>query len=254
MDRICNGDSSRPDFQLDCQLTTSIEAFHVLFSALRNGTASVKIPILKGLAFVGHSAGSITVSNHVQKYPQDVDTAILTGWPSGPIAGAFAAAYQARHNITPPAPPAFSPSYFPAKVGDSARFAGLDQGYIVSTNATFRSIGYSGSYNPSYPFFDNLSRGTFPLGEISYTGVFSFPAFEGRVIVATGDLDGFAWADGDVIEDARAAFPSASSFNWIHALDSGHLVNYHRSAPETYRKIYQTLRSRRLVQIPELRN
>lgn len=254
VDRICNGDSSRPDPQLDCQLTTSIEAFHLLFSALRKGTASRQIPIPKELIFVGHSAGSITVSNHVQKYPRDVDTAVLTGWPSGPIAGVFAAAYQARHNISPPVSPALSPSYFPAKIGDPARFATLNQGYIISTNASYRSIGYSGSYDPSYPYFDNLSRGTFPLGEISYIGAYSFPAFKGRVIIATGDLDRTAWADGDVIEDARAAFPSASSFDWIHALDSGHIVNYHRSASNTYRKIFQTLRSRRFVQNPELRN
>ena len=253
VDRICNGRSSRPDPQLDCQLTTSIEAFHALFSALRKGTASKKIPIPEELVFAGHSAGSITVSNHVQKYPHDVNTAILTGWPSGPIAQSFAAAYQARHNITPPASPPPSPNFFPAKIGDPPRFASLDQGYIVSTNASYRTVGYSGSYDPSYPIFDNLSRGTFPLGEISYIGVTSFPAFEGRVIVATGDLDGFAWADRDVVEDCRAAFPSASSFEWIHALEAGHLVNYHRSAPGTYRKIFQALGSRELVREPGLR-
>ncbi|KAL8795193.1 MAG: hypothetical protein Q9195_002348 [Heterodermia aff. obscurata] len=244
VDRICNGDSSHPDPELDCQLTTSIGAFHVLFSALRKGTASKFTPIPKELIFTGHSAGSITVSNHVQKYPRDVDTAILTGWPSGPIAQTFAAAYQARHNILPPASPTRSTGFFPAKIGDPARFADLSQGYIISTNASYRTFGYSGSYDPSYPIFDNLSRGTFPLGEISYIGATSFPAFKGRVIVATGDLDSNAWADKDVVEDARAAFPSASNFEWVHALDAGHLVNYHRSAPGTYRKIFQTLRSR----------
>ena len=248
VDRICNGGSSHPDPQLDCQITTSIEAFHALFSALRKGTASKEIPVPQELVFAGHSAGSITASNHVQKYPRDVDTAILTGWPTGPIANAFATAYQARHNITAPALPARFPNYFPAKIGDSARFADLNQGYIVSTNASSRSVGYSGSYDASYPILDNLSRGTFPLGEISYIGLYSFPAFNGRVIVATGDLDGTVWADGDVIEDARAAFPLASSFEWIHALESGHLVNYHRSAPNTYQKVFQALHSQRFVQ------
>ena len=66
IDRLCYGESSHPDPLLDCQLSTSIEAFHALFVALKNGTASPKIPIPSELAFVGHSAGSITVSNFVQ--------------------------------------------------------------------------------------------------------------------------------------------------------------------------------------------
>lgn len=66
IDRLCYGASSHPDPLLDCQLTTSIEAFHALFGALKNGTASPRIPIPTELAFVGHSAGSITVSNFVE--------------------------------------------------------------------------------------------------------------------------------------------------------------------------------------------
>lgn len=241
IDRLCNGASSRPDPPLDCQLITSIEVFHALISALKKGTASDKIPISVKLSFVGHSAGSITVSNFVQQYPNDVDTAILTGWPSGPLAGILAKTYYARHNITPPAPPQLYPAYFPASQGDPARFANLDQGYIISTNATLRNVFYGGSYNPSYPHLDFLSRGASPLGEASYTGLTSFPAFTGRVVVATGDLDGSVWADGDVIADSRATFPRASHFDWIRAKSSGHDINYHRSAPDTYRNIFQTL-------------
>lgn len=66
IDRLCYGASSHPDPLLDCQLTTSIEIFHTLFGALKNGTASPRIPIPTELAFVGHSAGSITVSNFVE--------------------------------------------------------------------------------------------------------------------------------------------------------------------------------------------
>lgn len=66
IDRLCYGGSSHPDPLLDCQLSTSIEAFHILFVALKKGTASPLIPIPSELAFVGHSAGSITVSNFVQ--------------------------------------------------------------------------------------------------------------------------------------------------------------------------------------------
>lgn len=66
IDRLCYGESSHPDPVFDCQLITSIETFHALMVGLRKGTASPKIPIPSELAFVGHSAGSITVSNFVQ--------------------------------------------------------------------------------------------------------------------------------------------------------------------------------------------
>ena len=241
IDRLCNGASSRPDPQLDCQLSTSIETFHALFVALRNGTASPKIPKSTELAFVGHSAGSITASNHVQAYPRDVDTVILTGWPSGPLAAVGAGEYNAAHNITAGPPPTFSPGYFPAAIGDPTRFPGLDQGYIISTNASFRSVFYSGKFNPSLPLLDYISRGTSPLGEASYTGVHEFSEFKGKVMIVTGDLDGAAWADGDVIERSKKRFPSAKEYRWIRAKDSGHDVNFHRSAYQTFGKVFVQL-------------
>ncbi|KAL8798380.1 MAG: hypothetical protein Q9182_006702 [Xanthomendoza sp. 2 TL-2023] len=241
IDRLCYGASSHPDPILDCQLTTSIETFHALFDALKKGTASPKIPVPAGIAFVGHSAGSITVSNFVEAYPNDVDTAILTGWPSGPIASIGAAEYYASHHITPPARPPVYPDYRPGAIGYPTRFKDLAQGYIASTNASYRSIGYAGRYDPSYPLRDAQTQSTFPLGEASYTGLMSFPAFKGKVIVATGDLDSFARADLDVIARTRARFPSASRFEWVNGTESGHLVNYHYSARQTYQKVFALL-------------
>lgn len=241
IDRLCYGGSSHPDPQLDCQLTTSIESFHALFGALKNGTASPRIPIPSELMFVGHSAGSITVSNFIQTHPKDVDTAILTGWPSGPISAIGAAEYYTSHNLTPPATPPMYPAFAPGAIAFPSRFAGLPQGYIASQNTSQRAIGYSGEYDPSYPYLDYLTQSTFPLGEASYTGVLSFNAFQGKVIVATGEFDQIAHADPDVIERTRGRFPSASSFAWVNATRSGHLVNYHFSARETYEKVFALL-------------
>ncbi|KAL8679426.1 MAG: hypothetical protein Q9186_004303 [Xanthomendoza sp. 1 TL-2023] len=241
IDRLCYGASSHPDPLLDCQLTTSIETFHALFASLKNGTASPKIPIPTEIAFVGHSAGSITVSNFVQTYPNDVDTAILTGWPSGPIASIGAAQYYSSHHITPSASPPRYPAYAPGAIAFPTRFPGLAQGYIASTNTSFRSIGYAGRYDPSYPLLDARTQSTFPLGEATYTGAMSFSAFKGKVIVATGDLDAGARADGDVIARSRGRFPNASGFHWVNATESGHVANYHFSARQTYQKVFALL-------------
>ena len=241
IDRLCNGDSSHPDPQLDCQLTTSTEVLHTLISALRSGTASKLIPIPRTLTYVGHSAGSIAGSNLAQAYPRDIDTLILTGWPSGPIAAIGAAAYYDEHNLTAPNPAPSTQVYRPAYLADPKRFSGLDQGYIASTNTTARTVFYAGDYDPEFPKFDFISRGASYLGEASYTGVMSFPGYRSRVIVVTGDLDGFAWADKDVIDRTHARFPSVSWFEWVRVPNSGHDINFHRAAPQAFRKVYEAL-------------
>ncbi|KAI4232319.1 MAG: hypothetical protein L6R40_007419 [Gallowayella cf. fulva] len=225
IDRLCNGASSHPDPQLDCQLTTSTEVLHTLMSLLRNGKASPVIPVPGTLIYVGHSAGSIAGANLVQAYPRDIDTLILTRYPSGPIAGIGAAAYYAGINQTVPNPAPSTQGYRPAYLTDPSRFSGFDQGYIAGTKATARRLLYAGNFDPTLPGLDFISRGSSPLGEASYTGVLSFSAYRGPVIVLTGDLDGAAWVDRDVMNRTRARFPSASNFDWIRVPDTGHDVN-----------------------------
>ncbi|KAL8867543.1 MAG: hypothetical protein Q9174_005598 [Haloplaca sp. 1 TL-2023] len=242
VDRLCY-DASRPglDSLLDCQLSTNIETFHALMVALRKGTFLPKIPIPTKLAFVGHSAGSILVSNFVQAYPNDVDTAILTGWPSATIAVIGAAEYYKERNMTQPPAPSVPSSYLQANTAFPNRFVAFADGYLASNNASSRAVGYRGNYDPLYPLLDYETQTPLPLGEASYTGLLSFPAFEGQVIVATGELDQFAWADPDVVERIRRRFPSASSYDWVNGTQSGHLVNYHESAHETYEKVFALL-------------
>ncbi|KAI4108120.1 MAG: hypothetical protein LQ339_002392 [Xanthoria mediterranea] len=235
IDRLCYGASSHPDPLLDCQLTTSIEIFHTLFGALKNGTASPRIPIPTELAFVGHSAGSITVSNFVEAYPNDVDTAILTSWPSGPIANIGAAEYYSSHNPNP------------HSTSDSAEPACL-RAWRNRFPSTFPGPRSRLNCQPERKPKANRLH-TFPLGEATYTGVLSFPAFRGKVIVATGELDSFAHADLDVIARTRGRFPSASSFGWVKGTQSGHLVNYHRSAHQTYQKVFALLRNREIEEV-----
>lgn len=73
-------------------------------SALRAGKASAFIPVPDALTFIGHSAGSIAGRNLFQAYPDDIDTLMLTGYLSGPIAAIGAAAYYTEHNLSPPSP------------------------------------------------------------------------------------------------------------------------------------------------------
>ncbi|KAL8708943.1 MAG: hypothetical protein Q9220_006275 [cf. Caloplaca sp. 1 TL-2023] len=243
IDRLCNGASSHPDPQVDCQLTTSTEVLHTLISALRAGNALSIVPAVKTLTLAGHSAGSIAAANLIEAYPEDVDTLILTGYPSGPIAAIGAAAYYTENNISAPAAAPSTQGYRPAYLADPKRFSGLDQGYIASTNASARIVFYAGDYDSEIPKLDFISRGSSPLGEQSYTGVLSFRAYKGRVMIVTGDLDGAAWADKDVIRRTQGRFPSASRFEWVHVPNTGHDVNFHRAAPKAFEEVFEKLES-----------
>ncbi|KAL8845784.1 MAG: hypothetical protein Q9221_009082 [Calogaya cf. arnoldii] len=242
IDRLCNGASSHPDPQLDCQLSTSTEILHTLVSALRAGNASKEIPISKNITYVGHSAGSIAGANLVQAYPDDIDALVLTGYPSGPIAAIGAAVFCKEHGLPVLVLPPSTQHYRPAYLADPKRFAGLDQGYIASTNKSARALFYAGGYDPSFPDRDFESRGSSPLGEASYTGVLLFEAYKGRVLVLTGDLDGAILADGDAVARTKARFPAARSFDWVNVQDTGHDVNFHRKAPGAYREVFELLR------------
>ena len=241
IDRLCNGASQRPDPQLDCQLSTAVESFHALIAQIRSGKTPIPIPT--NITYVGHSAGSIVGSNLAQAYPGDIETLVLTGWPSGPIASSGTQMYYAERNLTAPAPPASAMVYEPAAMVDPERFGvDLDQGYILSTNASGRSVLYAGDFDPQLPMLDFNSRGTSALGEASYTGMMSFPAYKGRVLVVTGDLDGGAWGDKDVIWRTSRRWPAVSRYEWIRVPRSGHDVNWHRAGPEMFVQVFEKLR------------
>ena len=249
IDRLCNGASQRPDPQLDCQLSTAVESMHALTTQIRNG--STPIPIPSNITYVGHCAGSIVGSNFAQAYPGDVETLILTGWPWGSIASSGTQMYYSEHNLTAPADPPSTASYKPAAMVDPTRFgASLDQGYFLDTNASGRSVFYAGDFDPQLPALDFASRGTCPLGEASYTGMMSFPAYTGRVMVVTGDLDEVAWGDQDVIWRTSRRWPAVSSFEWVRVPDSGHDVNWHRKGPDMFVEVFGKLREGERMSLP----
>ncbi|KAL8954622.1 MAG: hypothetical protein Q9183_007015, partial [Haloplaca sp. 2 TL-2023] len=129
-------------------------------------------------------------TNHdSQVYRNDVDTAILTGWPSATIAAIGAAEYYEERNLTQPTLPTIQSDPLPGAIAFPDRFQGLPQAYIASTNVASRAIGFAGNFDPSFPLLNYLTQATLPLGETSYRGVLSFPAFQGRVIIATGEFD-----------------------------------------------------------------
>lgn len=125
--------------------------------------------------------------------------------------------------------------------GGSQTLLGLGSGLLHFHERSARQFLYAGDYDPSFPEKDYVTRGSSPLGKSSFTGVLSFDAFRGPVVVVTGDLDGAAWTDKDAIARTKARFPSAARLEWVRVPQTGHDVNFHRAAPRAFANIFEIL-------------
>lgn len=175
VDKLGNGASSRPGPIYDVQLPLQMEAMHSLIQQIK--AKKTGIPIPPSMIFVGHSSGSILGATLAQIHPDGVDTLIPTGYPS---CGAN------NKGGTP------SYHYLPAALSAPSRFPkNLNYGYLLMnselnlTSAFF----YEDHYDPQIPHLDYLTSGSAPIGKSFSLGPQTQPAFEGKVLVVTGQKD-----------------------------------------------------------------
>ncbi|MCJ1331284.1 hypothetical protein MMC10_007973 [Thelotrema lepadinum] len=164
----------------------------------------------KKIIFTGHSYGSICGNALATTYPSDADALILTGY-TGLFAGGV--------------PTLGSGILLPAATVNSARFGGLEVGYLAQSNeaglkATFYTV-------------DGL------------TGLSPSPQYTGDVLVVTGSNDTIVCATltlgGDCGEgtdslpaQASAFFPKARSYQYYIPPATGHAPDLHYSWPGTW--------------------
>ena len=237
VDKLGNGASSHPDPVYDVQLPLQMETVHSLISQIKAGKAGVPIP--SQLIFVAHSSGSILGADLAQTHPDDIDALVLTGYPAG---GA-----NNKGGI---------PSYhlLPAAISAPIRFPpNLNHGYLLMNSEFNRTSAfyYEGHYDPLIPHLDYLTSGSQPLGEGFNLGPPSQPAFKGKVLVVTGTKDpaicGFTPVEQCAYNDTRVkgvdgAFESNTGFAF-YMPPSGHDLNWHYSAPETFETVVEKLGS-----------
>ena len=228
MDKLGNGASSHPDPVYDVQLPLQMETVHSLIKQIKAGNASIPIPskIICG----AHSSGSILATDLAQTHPDDVDALLLTGYPAG----------GANNKGGIP-----SYHYLPAALSAPTRFpASLNYGYLLMNSEINRTTAfyYKGHYDPAIPHLDYETAGAQPLGEGFNLGPQTQPAFKGKVLVVTGTKDpaicGFTSVEQCAYNDSRIravreAFGGNTGFDF-YMPPTGHDLNWHYSAPETY--------------------
>ena len=236
IDKFGNGGSSHPSPTEYVQLPLQMETVHSIVKLVKSGHRRSPIPKHEKLIFVGHSSGSILGADHAQYHPDDFDAFVLTGYPSG--------GSNQRAGIS-------AQAYLPAALSDPKRFDHLQQGYLLQNNESVHteSFYYKGHFDPSVAHFDYIYRGTVPLGESFTFGALTQPAYRGKVLVVTGSKDpiicGFTPVNQCALNltnvlQVRKNFGNNTGFDYYIPV-SGHALNWHFSAEETYRVVWRKL-------------
>lgn len=238
VDKLGNGESSHPDPLYDVQLPLQMETIYSLIKIIKKGQAAgIPVPPKSGLIYVSHSSGSLLGAALAQAHPEAVDALVLTGYPAG--RGNNRGGDSAFH-------------YFPATLSRPTQYSkDLNYGYLrmnSEINCT-SALYYEGHYDPSIPHLDYETQGAQPIGEGADLGPRTQPAFKGKVLVVTGTKDPAICAftpvercvfNETILTAVDKNFAGNSGFDW-YAPVSGHNINWHYSAPETYRVVVQRL-------------
>lgn len=221
------------------------EVAHQIILQARTGAISGRA--FSNIIYVGHSLGSLIGNVLGRKYPNDVDTYVLTGHTGDLIVGLLGTI--------------IAPGFIPAILADPARFATyLDLSYFSFTIPRgYEGIAYFGDYDRSIVANEVANRGTTTVGEAFTALLGNLPANEITVPVqilngiqdqifcanfVTDPLVGFLGncGVGDASKSAAASklYPNAK-FEYFQVDQTGHLQVYHRSAQAQFKAAHDFL-------------
>lgn len=236
IDELGNGNSSHPDPAEAVQPLLETECIHSVVQQLKAGQIG-NTPYSEVL-FIGHSFGSQNLARLTQNHPSDPAALILTGYSDD-----FSGNVPLQVNF----------GYLPGNLV-SSRFANLPSGYLAMSNSTGRADAfyYNGSYDPIITVLDFATEGTVAIGEPFGNILNPVPQYTGPVLLVSGDhdavvcgnttnhtcLDAQGGPSNSTVARTRSFFPNAASFTYNLANSSGHSINFHYSAQQTFGYIH----------------
>jgi hypothetical protein len=139
----------------------------------------------------------------------------------------------------------------------------LDPTYIIGTSqAALRGLLYFGDFNPLASNYDYSTRGTVTVGEFvtALLGQLPAPGFTGSIFALTGQEDqivccrlptdplvGYRGNCGSgpssYTAQTRNLYPNAGSFGYGLVANTGHDMNYHYTAQQTFQIAHDFLSS-----------
>ncbi|KAJ3522899.1 hypothetical protein NMY22_g11684 [Coprinellus aureogranulatus] len=242
-DRLGVGKSDKPDGIKEVQMPTEVEIAVKLIQHLQSKPHGLSF---NGYIGIGHSYGSAQLTALASKHGNLLNGTILTGYSTS--------ATSASHSY------ATWTSTIAAE-SDPERFKGLPSTYTVSNNRMTVQQNFFTYPNYDPAVLDATTSGKQPatLGELLTilqplpAGPTPYPQYSNPVLVVTGDKD-YIFCAGDcyqqvdgvnIVAKTKEAFPNVpeSSFSTYIPAGTGHAVNLHFSAPETYEEIQKWIAS-----------
>jgi pimeloyl-ACP methyl ester carboxylesterase len=217
------------------QASIQAEILAGLARLLRNGEYTGQVGKAESIVLVGHSSGSVTSSNVINKYPSEVDAVVLTGIAYSTISYGLKILFEAFA-------PRIASQLYPSCFGE------LDTGYL-----TFADI---------YAHVNTFFKAPFELEAVKYAqsivqpfalsewlslapGLSSplAPEFKGPVYVTTGQFD-FAACGGECYSTFAEAeshinviFPKTRLLESAVHPGAGHGINFGLNATGSYSAI-----------------
>jgi len=237
IDRPGSGNSTHPDSVLEVQASLEAEVIHKVVQQLRNGKIGDKK--FSKVAYVGHSMGSLIGMRATQLHPQDFDALILTGWSA---------------NFVENFPKVLAGVLLPAAVEIPSRFSHLDPFYLVLTiQEVVRQFFYGPdkTFDPAVEQYNWDTRDAVGTGElVSILAGTTETTYSGPVHVIVGELDAaFCSPLGKCTSGPNAPpgnteslFPNAESFTYDIIPNTGHSLNVHFNAHDTFKAAHKFLR------------
>lgn len=208
MDRLGNGDSSRPhSSKVDC--ISSAYVTHQIVQDLRNGKIGGKS--YDRIILVGHSTGSAVSAIEGNTY-QDVDGLILTGWGHG----------------IPTAMNKFEGWSWHCPTSEDPKFAhmNLDDGYLAIRPGAFGPAFYNVPFtDPKVLEAEEELKDTYCVNEGATTPLsLDTKAFRGSVLIANGMCDPYPFAKDRAIGTNSATLAAFELPFWHTEADLQTLV------------------------------
>jgi pimeloyl-ACP methyl ester carboxylesterase len=233
IDRLGYGQSTRPVSQ-DVTYNNEVLTLHAVVQALRSGSLGIHV---QNIEAIGHSLGSGDVVGDAAAYPQDFNAIILTGYGQtvSPTVAQLNALYMEPANYL-------------------QRFSSLDTGYETSKpdSRSLSGLYYMPLANPAVVATDQATEDTVTKTELSSRpqgGTVTTNQITVPVLLADGRYDSHYCLDNAIGQPPHVgsncasaqAFWNSNASQYSNAclstvlLQSGHDVNLHVTAPESFR-------------------
>ncbi|QRV98014.1 alpha/beta hydrolase family protein [Ceratobasidium sp. AG-Ba] len=245
-DRLGVGQSDKPDGLSETQAWTEVEIMHQLIQNLRK---SGKFSKLIG---IGHSFGSVQLTGIANKYPEDLNAVVLTGYTPSlvtvPLSFTGWAVTLAKEQ-----PDASIRSRWLSLPGGQKYNSDLTYWGTGSASADRFAFFAEGSYDEGAFQQAYNTKQTFTMGEFMTIGEpisQIAPDYKGDVFVVTGEKD-LIFCGGNcnqkptkvegnsLLDDTKTYFPNSKSFNTYVPPGAGHALFTHHGTDVTMSKIME---------------